>query len=257
MGRDDGLSDALGAEVYDDQWTRLTDFLRYNPGARHRRRLVLASLRRAGVTNGSVLDVGCGLGEMIDFLADAEPRIQFTGVDFSSVAIDRCRERRPEFDWIVHDVTSGPIPGSFDAVICSEVLEHLEEPRAAVQHLAAAVKPDGFLILTVPHGRVYPTEREFGHVRHPERGELEVWTREAGLSTVSSAAWGFPAYALLKRLANIRPDVALERLGYGTYSPTAKAVNNVAYWATAVGSLPNSRRGVQTVHLSRRSEAAV
>jgi SAM-dependent methyltransferase len=191
---------------------------------------------------------------MIEFLALAEPELQFAGADFSSVAIDVCRERRPEFDWIVHDLTVGPIPGSFDAVICSEVLEHLAEPRPAVRHLAAAVKPGGFLILTVPHGKVFPTEREFGHVAHPEIGELESWGADAGLRTISSRAWGYPAYALLKRLANVRPDVALDRLGYGTYGPAAKAINNVAYWATLVGSLPHSRRGVQTVHLSKRPE---
>ena len=82
-----------------------------------------------------------------------EMRDSARGVDFSSVAIERCRERRPEFDWLVHDLTTGPIPGSFDAVICSEVLEHLDSPRPAVHHLAAGVKPGGVLILTVPHGK--------------------------------------------------------------------------------------------------------
>jgi SAM-dependent methyltransferase len=55
-----------------------------------------------------------------------------------------------EIDYI-SDITEIPVPdGSFDAVLCSEVLEHVPRPDQAVRELARALKPDGRLALTAP-----------------------------------------------------------------------------------------------------------
>ena len=52
---------------------------------------------------------------------------------------------------IVCDITSIPEPdGSFDAVLCTEVFEHLPEPAAALREFARLLKPGGHLILTAP-----------------------------------------------------------------------------------------------------------
>lgn len=52
---------------------------------------------------------------------------------------------------IVSDITAIPQPDeSFDAVLCSEVLEHVPDPIAAVAELARLLKPRGRLILTAP-----------------------------------------------------------------------------------------------------------
>lgn len=52
---------------------------------------------------------------------------------------------------IVSDITSIPEPDqSFDAILCSEVLEHVPEPTHAVDEFARLLKPGGQLILTAP-----------------------------------------------------------------------------------------------------------
>lgn len=52
---------------------------------------------------------------------------------------------------IVSDITSIPQPdASFDAILCTEVLEHLPDPVSAVREFARLLKPDGYLILTAP-----------------------------------------------------------------------------------------------------------
>lgn len=52
---------------------------------------------------------------------------------------------------IVSDITTIPMPnGSFDVVLCTEVLEHVPDPLAALRELARLLKPGGRMILTAP-----------------------------------------------------------------------------------------------------------
>jgi ubiquinone/menaquinone biosynthesis C-methylase UbiE len=52
---------------------------------------------------------------------------------------------------IVSDITSIPAPDrSFDVVLCTEVLEHVADPVAAIQELSRLLKPGGHIILTAP-----------------------------------------------------------------------------------------------------------
>lgn len=52
---------------------------------------------------------------------------------------------------IVSDITSIPVPDrSFDAVLCTEVFEHLPEPILAIKEFSRIIKKGGYLILTSP-----------------------------------------------------------------------------------------------------------
>jgi len=52
---------------------------------------------------------------------------------------------------IVSDITSIPLPDhSVDAIMCTEVLEHVPHPIAAIQEFGRLVKPGGYLLLTAP-----------------------------------------------------------------------------------------------------------
>lgn len=52
---------------------------------------------------------------------------------------------------IVSDITAIPVPdASFDAVMCTEVLEHVPDPIAALRELARVLRPGGTMILTSP-----------------------------------------------------------------------------------------------------------
>lgn len=243
---------ALDADDYDEMWRRLKDFLHYNPGARHRRRLVLRALRRHVGGATEVLDVGCGLGEMVAFLADELAHAHFTGVDFSPGAIESCRRRLPTHRWAVADVVTDDLAGSYDAVVCSELLEHLDEPETALARIARSLKPGGTIVVTVPNGKVFATERAVGHVRHPTLAMLREWFEAADLEVLESRRWGWPSYLALKYAANVDAQRALRAFGSGGYSWPIRRANDVAYAVVGVGSLPDHPRGPQTVIVARR-----
>lgn len=98
----------------------------------------------------TLLDAGCGEGFAIDFLSGYFPDLRMTGVDVSEAAVAFAREHfgdRARF----RTGSLYKLPFSdraFDTVLCSEVLEHLEDPSAAIEELKRVAR--NYVIITVP-----------------------------------------------------------------------------------------------------------
>ena len=84
----------------------------------------------------STLDAGCGEGETLVRLGPLLGE-RIAAVDLSAYSVGRAAERLPAVDTQVASVTDLPFAdSSFDLVLCLEVLEHLDDPAAAVRELA-------------------------------------------------------------------------------------------------------------------------
>lgn len=104
-----------------------------------------------------VLDAGCGVGYGAEIIARGGAS-RVVGVDLAPEAIataSATTEAAVEFQ--VADVRDLPFgPGSFDLVVCFEVLEHLEDPERAVAELKGVLREDGVLVVSSPNRGVYP-----------------------------------------------------------------------------------------------------
>ena len=69
----------------------------------------------------SLLDVGCGLGDLWGFLKDRKIAVDYTGVDLVTKMVEAARQRHPDGRFVCADIfqedTFGP--GQFDVVFCS------------------------------------------------------------------------------------------------------------------------------------------
>lgn len=132
------------------------------------RRAVMGKLAGRLTPATRVLDVGCGIGELlgevareVDALVKTEgmgaARLtigQFTGVDVSPGMVGKARRRHPELTFEVRDVaavrglTEGPESGGpFDVVLCTHSLPYYANPDQVFEDLAAVMAPGGVLVL--------------------------------------------------------------------------------------------------------------
>ena len=115
-----------------------------------RRRILMAVLRRFLPSRSGlmVLDAGCGTGINLDYLGEFGV---VTGTDASEEAIEFCRARG--HDGVVRaDLTrlADWPDGCYDLVTALDVVEHIEDDRAAVRELVRVTRTGGHLLVTVP-----------------------------------------------------------------------------------------------------------
>jgi SAM-dependent methyltransferase len=156
-----------------DSYVTLKNYL-YNYLERKRainKRLALAP-------RGRVLEVGSGLSPIVTDRAD----VIYSELSFR--AMQTLKHVQGQGRFIVADGTRLPfVAGSLDQVICSEVLEHVEDDQTAIGEMARVLRPGGRVYITVPHRRAYfaADDRYVGHFRRYETNEMRDKLTRAGL----------------------------------------------------------------------------
>jgi SAM-dependent methyltransferase len=240
---------ALNAESYDEQWRRVDDFILYHPGARHRRRLIYDIISQ--LNPSSICDVGCGNGAMLSLIRARYPGVALYGADLSPEVVKKNLQRYPSMRFEVLNLEEGHFEAQTDLVICSEVVEHLNDRAPAITNLLKAVKPGGHLLLTAPAGKIFETERRWGHTTHPTVDEFQHHAASNDCEIVRLFNWGFPFYLALKCATNINPNTAMEAFGSGEYSWTKRLLCQALYYVNYL-NLSHSRKGCQLVCLLRK-----
>lgn len=100
---------------------------------------------------GRVLDVGCGIGDLLDYRQDA------VGVDINPRAVEWCKAHGHEVFRMVPD----ELPfddGTFGGVVLDNVLEHLAEPRALLSEIRRVLRRGGTFVVGVPGRKGYAAD---------------------------------------------------------------------------------------------------
>ena len=155
-----------------------------------------------------VLDAGCGNGSFLSRFQDRGWRLH--GSDYSPTGLQFARNTFPEIHFFLADAqtpyaeflsTVGPV----DAIISTEVIEHLYDPARFLRNCYAVLKPGGTLVLTTPYhgyfknlllalaGRTefhYDALRLHGHIKFFSRETIEKALADAGFTGIEFAGAG-------------------------------------------------------------------
>jgi SAM-dependent methyltransferase len=117
--------------------------------------LILTALRGANVRESDhVLDVGCGDAALSGLVA-TRTGAKIDGIDTSALSIELAQRefsrRKLVGRFTVIDGYTYPYTdGTFRAVICSDVIEHVQEPAGMLQEMWRVLAPGGVLAVTTP-----------------------------------------------------------------------------------------------------------
>lgn len=104
--------------------------------------------------NDTILDVGCGTGAFLRFSAPFA--CHSIGVDISAFCVQATEQSLKEagiqsFQVIESDGNPLPLQSDLaDKIVCTEMFEHVDDPRIAMQELVRVGKPGALYMLSVP-----------------------------------------------------------------------------------------------------------
>ena len=175
-----------------------------------RRHLIVSLLEQHYPRDGQlqILDIGCGTGKMLDELSAFGTVV---GADYAPEALEFCVTRGVGAELARADVRRLPFAdASFDAVTAMDIIEHIDDDKAAACEIFRVLKPGGRLLVTVP---AFPSlwsehDEALHHYRRYTVPRLKDLFQRAGLAvprisyTVTTL---FPLIWAYRQVSNLLP----------------------------------------------------
>lgn len=179
-----------------------------NPAQAYRRRRAFALLAGTGPVE-RLLDIGAGQGDLLRSAAAEFPGAALAGLELSATGVAQCRAKVPGADVVQRNLL---VDGAVDPTragwathaVCSEVLEHVDDPARLLRNACAYLQPGAWLVITVPGGPRSAFDKHIGHRRHFSQASLAEVIGAAGLAVERVEGAGFPVFNLYKLLVIAR-----------------------------------------------------
>jgi len=180
-----------------------------------------------------VLEIGSGTGGLTRSLV---PRHRYVASDVNPLYLHVLRNLEKERPYLtarfcdVTDVASFPRDEQFDTVICLNVVEHVDDDRAALANIRSVLAPAGRALVLVPHGEdLYGTLDEvLGHKRRYSEASLRGLAAAAGFGVKEILRFnriGTPAWWLNGKLLKRREFGLFQVLALNALTPLFRAVD--------------------------------
>jgi 2-polyprenyl-3-methyl-5-hydroxy-6-metoxy-1,4-benzoquinol methylase len=246
----------VNRDFYDQGLPGVDDYWRKMAAPRARVEQMVRVLRDLGPRR--VVDLGSGGGQLLAEIAARLGDVELSGIDISAAQIAENARLHPSVAWHVADLdaakngTPEALRGSFDVVIASELIEHLDHPEALLRNAHDLARPgSGHLVLSTQSGPLRETERRVGHRRHWSREEIGAALVATGWVPVRLWNTGFPFHDLSKWYANLDPEGTMTRFAD---KPYGLRENLVCLALRAAFRLNSRRRGAQLFAVARRPD---
>jgi SAM-dependent methyltransferase len=242
---------------WESHWQRYALAAERNPAQAYRRWLALRLLERNTAPN-RLLDIGSGQGDLLYQAAERWPHAVLVGLELSQRGTEIARVKVPSASFELVDLSrdtspSAQLAGWATHAVCSEVLEHVDEPVAFLGRARTYLAPGARLIVTVPGGPMSVFDERIGHRRHYSPERLRETLERAGLHTVATFGAGFPFFNLYRRVVVARGERLAEDVASWQGRPSIPARAAMAAFRPLLAvSLPRSPWGSQIVGVAHQ-----
>lgn len=215
---------------WDAHWDQYAASAAENPAQRMRHEII-ARLLRADDREGErrVFDLGSGQGDLVQKLEPLLPQARFVGAELSESGVAISKRKVPGATFLVADIFQPPpeleeFSGWATDAVCSEVLEHVDDPVEFLKRASHYLAPNARLIVTVPGGPMSAFDRHIGHRQHFDRAKISSILTSAGYAVERTYLAGFPFFNLYRLLVIARG----ERLARDVETKTTGASSGAA-----------------------------
>jgi 2-polyprenyl-3-methyl-5-hydroxy-6-metoxy-1,4-benzoquinol methylase len=206
------------------------------------RRYYAALVRRYAPPGGKLLEMGCGLGDLLGLLQDD---FQCVGIDLIDYAIEQTKQNAPRAEAYVMsaDNLSSFEAGTFSAVVALHLVEHLPDPQDVIHQVSTLLQPGGIFLFATPHPdyalrRFKDREndaigKDKTHINvHPPQ-QWRIWCEAQELSIVAhfgDGLWDVPYLPIIPKqiqFAAFGFPALMQVITRTTLTPLALGVNQV------------------------------
>ncbi|MGA3119770.1 MAG: class I SAM-dependent methyltransferase [Polyangiaceae bacterium] len=189
---------------WDTHWNAHAAMNALNPAQTYRQKLLLGALAlRSAKAPPRLIELGSGSGEFARVVLAERNDTEFVGLDLSHVGVELSRKKVPRATFFQQDFAE-PIAlddryrGWATHAVCSEAIEHLDDPVSMLRNARPFFSPGCRLVVTVPAGPMAAFDRHIGHRRHYSPIALRRTLEEAGLRVDDLRGAGFPFFNLYR-----------------------------------------------------------
>jgi 2-polyprenyl-3-methyl-5-hydroxy-6-metoxy-1,4-benzoquinol methylase len=203
---------------WDRHWDEYGQAAQKNPAQEYRRKVMfsLLGLDNSG-TGVRLLDVGSGQGDMAAAVRAAFPAAQILGLELSQLGVEISRQKVPDARFVQCNLLEEATPtqdqrGWATHAVCSEVIEHVDDPLQLLRSARQYMSPGCKLVVTAPGGPMSAFDKHIGHRKHFRPAEIKLLFRQAGYITERVTGAGFPFFNLYRCVIVIRGKKLVEDL---------------------------------------------
>lgn len=201
---------------WDRHWDEYSQAAQENPAQAYRRRVILSLLGLRGPGAGiRLLDVGSGQGDMAAAVRVVLPKAEIVGLELSQSGVEISRCKVPDARFVRCNLLEQVTPpenlrGWATHAVCSEVIEHVDNPLQLLRSARAYMAPGCKLVVTAPGGPMSAFDKHIGHRKHFRPSDIELLFREAGYVPEQVTRAGFPFFNLYRCVIVLRGKKLIE-----------------------------------------------
>jgi trans-aconitate methyltransferase len=244
---------------WDQHWQQYSDTAEQNPAQNYRRELIVSLLGVSGSGMGArIIDIGSGQGDMAAAIRARFPSAEILGIELAQSGVEISRRKVPTARFVQRNLLDQTQPpedmrGWATHAVCSEVVEHLDDPVVLLRNARAYMNEQCCLVVTAPGGPMSAFDKHIGHRKHWRPREIENLLREAGYTPEHVTGAGFPFFNLYRCLVILRGKRLINDVSAGQatrVSWAARAAMGVFHLLIRL-NLNSSRWGWQMVAKAR------